>query len=247
MKMYYWTKVKNFGDLLSPLLVKRFCHLDSTLSTPEDSELVMTGSILEHLPHDYKGVIAGCGKLHRHSKLHLKHAKILGVRGHLSAHGLHGNHVIGDPGLLADELVPVVDKQYNLGIVPHWTDNELEHNPIFLKFNPLIIRAYGDPQDVITQISKCKKIVSSSLHGIILADALGIPRRIELPPRTVSHPHIEGDTFKWEDYSSSIGMKLTIGLTQEADRRIITAKQHELFDMMTEIQSLFKHECHRRH
>lgn len=204
----------------------------------------MTGSIIEHLPQDFKGVIAGSGKLHEKTKVDFHHAKILGLRGHLTAKGMKGNIVIADPGLLADELVPQVDKEFNLGIVPHWTDTELEKNPIFLKYRPKIIRVYGDPLEAITEISKCKKIVSSSLHGIILADALGIPRRIEIPPRSISHPHIEGGLFKWEDYSSSIGMRLKVGETQEPDRRIIAEKQSELFDMMDEIKSIFKHECH---
>ena len=239
MNIYYWKGKKNFGDLLTSLLINKFSHLTSQWSSPEEAELVVVGSILEHLPPDWKGFIAGCGKLHERTEVKLPHAKILALRGPLTAKGIKGSYILADPGLLADELVKDQDKQYDLGIIPHWTDNNLEIDPRFKKFNPRIIRVSDDPLKVIAEIGRCKKIVSSSLHGIILADAFGIPRRIEIPPRALSHPHQEGGLFKWKDYSESIGMKLEIGLTQEADRNIIIEKQNELFDVFEEIKSIF--------
>lgn len=239
MNVYYWKAKKNFGDLLTSYLLDKFTHLPSQWSDPKDAELVMVGSIIEHLPSDWGGVIAGCGKLHERTIVNLPKARIIGVRGPLTARGLKGNFVIGDPGLLANELVPLQDKEYDLGIVAHWTDKTLELDKRFLKFNPKIIKVGDDPLKVISEIGKCKKIVSSSLHGIILADSFGIPRRIEIPPRSLSHPHQEGGLFKWLDYSASLNIELKIGVTQEVDRNKITEKQHELFDMLEEVKTIF--------
>ena len=239
MNIYYWKDKKNFGDLLTGLLIKKFTSLPSTWTEPAKSELIMVGSILDKLPEDYSGVIAGCGKLHEHTKVNFPGAKILALRGPLTAAGVKGSFALGDPGLLADELVGYQDKKWELGIIPHWTDHTLEKNPIFLKYNPKIIRVSDDPLKVIREIGSCKKIVSSSLHGIILADAFGIPRRIEIAPRMISNPKTEGGIFKWNDYSLSINMKLRIGLTQEIDRNIITERQHELFDVLQEVKKLF--------
>ncbi len=239
MNVYYWTGKKNFGDLLTDLLIKRFTGLESNLVTPDKAELIMVGSILEHMPQDWGGIIAGVGKLHEKTQVDFPNAKILGLRGPLTAKGIKGDFVLADTGLLADELVPLEDKIYNLGIVPHWTDTKLENDPRFLKYSPKIIRVSDDPLKVIKEIGQCKKIISSSLHGIILADAFGIPRRIEISPRVLSHPHQEGGLYKWNDYSESIGMKLEIGLTQEPSRHIITGKQHELFDVFEEIKKIF--------
>ncbi len=247
MNIYYWNQKKNFGDLLTPLLLKRFTKLDSTWSKPEDAQLVCVGSIIEKLPQNWRGVIAGAGMLHESSRYSTAHL-VLGVRGPLTAKRMmYGasymkNFVLADPGLLADELVGDQDKIYNLGIVPHWTDKNLANNPTFKKFNPKIINVLDDPLKVIKEIGQCKKIVSSSLHGIILADAFGIPRRIEIAPRMLTHVHQEGGLFKWEDYSASINMKLEIGVTQEPDRNIIIEKQHELFDVFEEIKTLFSKE-----
>jgi len=239
LKTYYWNKRKNFGDLLTSLLLKRFTNLDSEWAEPHQSSLVMVGSIMHHLPRHYNGVIAGIGKLHETTSNVFPEAKMIGLRGELSAKGIKSNIAIGDPALLADELVPLVDKEYDLGIVPHWSDDKLALNPTFLKFKPIIIDVEDDPLWVITQICRCHKIVTSSLHGAILADAFGIPRRIELAPRMISHTHEEGGTFKWRDYLSSIGEELELGKTKQADYNKIIDRQHELYDVFKEIETLF--------
>lgn len=239
MRIYHWNAKQNFGDLLTSFLLKRFTRLDSTYASPADAELVMCGSILEHLPADWAGVIAGAGKLHEGTKVHFPNATFLGVRGPLTAKGLKGKLTLGDPGLLANELVPLEDKQYDLGIVAHWTDGKLSRDPRFTKYHPKIINVWDHPLKVVAEIGRCRKIVSSSLHGIILADAFGIPRRIEIAPRMLSHPKQEGGLFKWMDYSASLDMKLRIGVTQEADKNLVADKQSELFDMFEEIKKLF--------
>ena len=239
VKVYYWKRQKNFGDLLTTLLLKKFAHLDSEWVEPKDAELVVVGSVLDQLPEGWSGVIAGAGKLHEKTKLSFPNARILAVRGPLTAKGLKGNFVLGDPGLLADELVKIKDKRYNLGIIPHWTDTILEHDPRFIKYNPKIIHVGDNPLEVIQEISYCKKIVSSSLHGIILADAFGIPRRIEISPRVLSRPDQEGGLFKWLDYSASLGIKFEIGKTIEVDHNRVVEKEYELFDVLEEVKRIF--------
>lgn len=240
MNIYYWNKKKNFGDALAPLLIKHFCHLDSEWSEIQAADLILCGSILDHVPEWWNGVIAGAGFLHERKTYNLPDAKILAVRGPLSARALKLKGIVyADPGLLANELVPLEDKVYDLGIVAHWTDNDLQNNKIFKPYNPRVIRVDGDPLEVISEIGRCKKIVSSSLHGIILADAFGIPRRIEIPPRALTHAHQEGGLFKWKDYHSSINLPFIVGQTQTPDYNIITDKQHELFQIFEEIKTLF--------
>lgn len=247
MKCYYWNKKANFGDLLTGLLVKRFTGLESEWAPPGEAELVLCGSILEQIPYDFAGVIAGAGKLHEKTILNFPNANILALRGPLTARGFNGKKsdyfehcVFGDPGLLANELVKITDKKYDLGIIPHWTDIILENDHRFLKYNPKIIRVTDDPLQVISEIGMCKKIVSSSLHGIILADALGIPRRIEIAARMMSHSQQEGGLFKWQDYHVSLNMDFKIGVTQEADHNVIADKQSELFHVFEEIKKIFK-------
>jgi pyruvyltransferase len=52
---------------------------------------------------------------------------------------------------------------------------------------------------VSKEISKCRRVYSSSLHGLIVADSLGLPNVwIELSNKVI------GDGFKFHDYNSSI-------------------------------------------
>lgn len=239
VKVYYWNKVANFGDVLTPLLLKKFSNLTAQLSPVGDAELVVVGSIIDQLPKDWTGIIAGAGKLHELTTVPGA-ARVLALRGPLTAKGVSGNFAIGDPGLLADELIKKDGKRYELGLVPHWSDKKLEHNSTFLKYDPRIIRVSDDPLEVIREISRCKKIVSSSLHGIILADAFGIPRRIEIAPNMVEKPHQEGGLFKWKDYSASLGMPLRVGVTQQPSSIMVSERQHELFDVFRKLRREFR-------
>lgn len=242
IRVYYWKARANFGDRLTPLLLKRFSKLDSEWADIPDADLIGTGSLLDKIPNQWAGIILGTGKLHEETKVDLPFADILALRGPLSAKGVKGDYAIGDAGLLADELIDMPDKEYELGVVPHWSDTQLAHDPRFTRYSPKIIDVAGDPLEVIREIGSCKKIVSSSLHGVILADAFNIPRRIEIAPWMISRPKQEGGIFKWRDYSASLGMELEIGVTQEVERHVINDRQFELFDAFSEVRDYFDQE-----
>ncbi len=241
VKIYHWKGKPNFGDLVGGPLLKRFCGLRSEWATPMEAQLVMVGSVLEHLHSDYCGVIAGAGKLHEQLPVYFPDAIILLVRGKLTRDLLGLKRTcVGDPALLCNELVPLANKEFDLGIIPHWTDKELEFDSRFIRFTPKIIRVADDPIKVISEIGRCKRVVSSSLHGIIIADSFGIPRRIEIAHRMITHPSQEGGLFKWRDYSSGIGHKFKIGVMEQVDKNKIADKQSELFDVFERLKKIFK-------
>ena len=204
VRAFWWCLVSNFGDRLTPLLLHRFSRVTAEWAPAETAEVVCVGSILGNLVRPtYTGVILGSGKLFEDGIVP-PNANILALRGPLTARGVRGLFALGDPGLLADEMVVVNEKTHNLGIVAHWSDHKLEHDPRFAEFDPLIIRFNDDPLDVIRAIGSCKKIVSSSLHGLILADAFNIPRRFE---PTASWGK-EGGDFKVRDHCAAV--RLTV-------------------------------------
>ncbi len=199
MKAFWWTGKANFGDALAPLLLAHFADLEVTWAPAALADIVSTGSILDALPAGWAGIVAGSGKLHDRS-VHLGAARVLGVRGHLTREGAAGV-VVGDPGLLASELV-ATSRRFALGVVPHWSDNELFARELAASrrhcyAEPRLNRVDGDPLAVIAEIGACHKIVSSSLHGVIVADSFGIPRRAEPFPLMATSPH-EGGRFKWD-------------------------------------------------
>jgi pyruvyltransferase len=228
---YWWRGRPNFGDLLTPLLLSHFSDLQVVWAPIEEASFVCVGSVLDQLPRGWTGTVIGSGKLRPESKIDLSAAKVLALRGPLTAkgvRGVRGDFVIGDVGLLADELV-TVEKKHALGIVPHWSDTQLEHRPEFKRFDPVIIRPSEDPLEVVRKIGECRKIVASSLHGIIVADAFGIPRRIEMTERFAK----EGGDFKFRDHCAAVGLPFLVGVTQEPPRSKVQDRQHELYDVLT--------------
>ena len=101
--------------------------------------------------------------------------------------------------------------------MPHWSDKELAAKFTQLvpkQYSKIVIAPNGDPLEILRTIGACKRIVTSSLHGMIVADAFGIPRRTEL----CSQMEREGGRFKFDDYSASIQMPLELGKMQEPSR-----------------------------
>lgn len=228
---YWWTEIPNFGDALTPYLLDRFAHLEAFHASLANSNVITVGSVLDSIPRGWNGYIAGAGRIrYGRSMQGLLDAHILGVRGPLSAIGL-GDVAIGDPGLLANELVSVGERDITLGIVPHWSDTRLAYDPRF-KFTDsrIVISAWQHPLEVVRQIGRCEVIVTSSLHGAIVADAFGLPRRLEMAHRFKVDEY-EGGTFKFEDYNASIGLPFRIGERQQANWQKVSDVKDEIYDM----------------
>jgi|SRR5208337_555648 len=244
VKAYWWRGVSNFGDAIAPLLLERFAEIKVEWDTISRSSVASVGSILEHIPPLWDGYILGSGKLHEDSRLQVMqmgvlYPKILGLRGPLSARGIPGNYAIGDPGILVDELVGMQEKQWDLGILPHFMDEELV--PRFTKLMPpgtviLPINPGDDPLTVLRQIGGCRRIVTSSLHGMIAADAFGIPRRVEMCSKLAK----DGADFKFRDYSASIQTKWEPGKISEASRFRVEDVKFAVYDAFRALRSELK-------
>lgn len=226
LRSYWWKDVPNFGDLLTPYLLKHYAELDTEWSPIDQADLISTGSILGHASPWWGGHILGSGKLFAHDQVP-PNAKVWALRGPISAKGVRGSFALGDPGLLADELVPPQEKRYTLGILPHWSDKELTQRTEWDRYNPVRISPSWHPLDVIATIGACHKLITSSLHGLILADAFGIPRRFEWASRLDK----EGGDLKHRDYHASIGHRFEVGVTSEPNRFKVNDRRDELIDV----------------
>jgi pyruvyltransferase len=118
--------------------------------------------------------------------------------------GIECPEVYGDPALLLPMFFnPKVEKRFAVGLIPHYAD----------KGHPWLERQRRDPQvriiDVqggiqqfVAEVKACELIVSSSLHGLICADAYGIPNAWVMFSELIL-----GGAFKFRDYRLSIGAK----------------------------------------
>jgi pyruvyltransferase len=235
IKAYWWREVSNFGDALAPFLLEHFAGVKVEWSPVSHAEVASIGSILEHIPPLWDGYILGSGMLHEDSRLQIHQmttgisAKILAVRGPLTARVLPGTYALGDPGILADELVGLQAKHWDLGILPHFTDEELV--PRFQALVPSnftikVIDPTSHPLSVVSQIGQCRRLVTSSLHGMIVADAFGMPRRVEMAAANLR----DGGDFKFRDYSASIQTPWEPGKMMEVSRFRVEDLKFQIYD-----------------
>lgn len=206
VKTYWFTNDINFGDLLAPELLKHY-GLRPVLVSKNQADIISVGSHLDNLSEDYSGYIVGSGLIRDTIRVFPK-AKIRAVRGNLTREriGASPSTVLGDPGLLSNQLLKInQEKRYEIGFIPHYVDkNDPRIINIYQRYQEevCLIDVQKQPLDVISDIAKCNFILSSSLHGVIVADSLGIPNTwIVLSDKVV------GGGFKFYDYASSFGMK----------------------------------------
>lgn len=172
------------------------------------SDLLFIGSLVEDFTTP-NTIIWGSGALYGGDRpLRNKPKEVRAVRGKLTREYLLRNgvdcpEVYGDPALLCPMVyMPETDMKYELGIIPHIDD--LDHPAIkaLEKQGAHIIHitGYKHWHDVIDEICQCEVIASSSLHGLILADAYKIPN-VWI---TLKGELLGGD-FKFRDYFSGVG------------------------------------------
>lgn len=250
---YFWQENPNFGDSLAPIILEHFTNAKTDWAAPSNSDIVVTGSVLDILPpHGWRGIVAGAGALipwgsKVFHQIDLSQATVLGVRGPLTANlvlnaGWQSTDlVLGDPVLLVSELVPRLNLA-KFGVVPHCSDTELFAREFaraekYDYARPILIDPTWDPMVVVALISGCERIVSSSLHGLVVADSYGIPRRSEKFADMETNSY-EGGDFKFRDYGASIDQPIEWGTLQVAPKDKIEEIQSNLFRMFQELNRI---------
>ncbi len=204
VRTFWWTGKRNFGDLFTPELVSLYGY--TPIETPiAKAGIIGVGSLIHMIPEDYAGTLLGTGLI-SDTAVKLESAKFAAVRGELTKKKLDidPHTPTGDLGLLAPKLLSNIptQKKYVVGLVPHFVDKE---HPWIGKIqkelgnSATVIDVQDSAVKVVEKIAECEVIVSSSLHGIIVADSLNIPNVwMELSDKVI------GSGFKFWDYNSSI-------------------------------------------
>ena len=219
IRLFWWNEVKiqgkakeNYGDLLGRYLVEKISKKNVVWVKPNAFSIhniftpiyVTIGSILAHVTRNC--IIWGSGIISK--KYPAENAKFLAVRGpqtraFLLKKGYDVPEIYGDPALLLPRYYnPKIDKKYKIGIIPHYRDyKKVEHHYKKEKAILLIDLMTNDIEKTTNQFLKCEKIVSSSLHGIIVAHTYGIPAIWQKFSNDVF-----GDDIKYQDYFESVSI-----------------------------------------
>ena len=201
-------RINNFGDLLGPLVVELLCGASLRLAPNPNRphpgpRLLTVGSIL-HYARD-GDCIWGTGtrgntdpSRYRFSTLDVRAVRGPRTRAVLLERGIAVPEIYGDPALLLPELMPQLRswakaKTRSLTIVPNYAD----HAAMSVAHGRACLDPRGGVTDCLRTIAQSEAVVASSLHGLIVAESLGIPARLLAPARE--------SPFKYEDYYLGTG------------------------------------------
>lgn len=217
IRLFWWEKVVNFGDRMAADIVQAVSGRRVERASPFEAELFATGSIVTAAmrgagPRRKIGVpvVWGAGLMGAvPQELAARRVEYVAVRGPLTQALLDLRPLpLGDPGLLAVDLFAAPARGETIGIVLHHSQKaDPRVKARLLSAGPF---AFIDPTDpdhlgVIRQIAACRHVFSSGLHGLIVADAFGVPNTW-LDPAGIHH----SAAFKFHDYALSIRRMLNI-------------------------------------
>jgi pyruvyltransferase len=210
LRLHWWKAEPNFGDAINPLIVGHVAGRLVEHIGPHCADLFAIGSMLQvvkrtqKLPREAgeKLCVWGTGLLNPFfGHDFLDNVELALVRGPITAALLKREMKrFGDPGLLINDTLPFEGtRQDRIGIVPHYSLMEDNALLAFVASDPayLLIDPRGDAAEVCLQIAACAQVFASSLHGLIVADAYGVPNTWITP--------IGQSWLKYLDYAASIG------------------------------------------
>lgn len=202
----------NWGDALNSVLVHAICGVEPVwagdiVNVARRPIYYVIGSGLGNLRRPFCEVW-GTGFIGYSSSVKRAPYKIHAVRGPLSRRkfldaGIDCPDVYGDPALLWPRYYSPsgAGRRRRIGIVAHVKDAGLPWLKEISGDDDLkVIDICGGITDVVDEITACDLVISSSLHGLIVADAYGVAStwvrfEEESPDRW----------FKYRDYLASVG------------------------------------------
>lgn len=211
--VFYWDGTPNFGDVVGPYLISKITGKPVlNIKNLQYPGIMAVGSIIQML--DRKNmVIWGSGLIQKLTDKQMeafkKHnPKILSVRGqetakHLLEAGINvpDQSAYGDPALILPLFYsPLMSGPKRIGICPHYIHKSHFSKYITDKDNLKIIDVQKDLESVVDSISSSSVCISTSLHGLIVAQAYNIPW-VWLE---VFDNHLVGDDFKFKDFFSTL-------------------------------------------
>jgi hypothetical protein len=242
MKFYRYPHPSNVGDTLTPFILNHFVKdVDfSQVREAESGKLIAVGSIMRVIkPGD---TIWGSGVMRETDQFpQAKDCTFLAVRGKLSRDILIRDGgkvpaVYGDPAILLPLMYnPKIERTHKVGIIPHFVDTHLITKQFGNKLaghsDWKIIDVFLPYEEFINEVLSCEKVISSSLHGLIIAEAYGLEAEW-----VVLSEKVIGNGFKFRDYLTGTNRDPQgPGLFPKLDMKLLTKLQNNLLKALEKI------------
>ena len=197
----------NFGDILNPYLVEKLSGIPP-VRVKRGPRIIAIGSIVKFAKPGT--IIWGSGTPRMSDRLSAD-ADYRSVRGPLTRDlvlrsGGKVDPVYGDPALLMPLIYqPVLaPKKHRVGLILHQIhlNNPPRIDGVHI-ISPTRV-GHDEIEAFIDEVASCEHIVSTSLHGLVIAHAYGIPARWAV--MGADEPQVAGDGTKFHDHHLSVGI-----------------------------------------
>lgn len=224
--------LRNFGDELSQRIVAEVSGRRVRWAPPGSASVAGIGSVLEHVAaSNGRAAIWGTGlrrpEFAPSAWAGQRPSRFLAVRGTLTrdALGLDANTPLGDPGLIVRALYRRSTRPRGIVVIPHF----LAFNSLSARRRMALARSHGmrvlapsaGYDRICKEVSRAELVLSSSLHGMVIGDAL------DCPVQLVSFGRTEEPSFKFEDYQSVFGLPATFVSMAED---VLEGRMDDVFD-----------------
>lgn len=211
---YWWDSRANFGDAAGPWLLRQMAGrevINARRSQSEGRAVASIGSLCQMLER-HNVDIWGSGLLYEPDAKQLKRLSRLqgvmvhAVRGPLTRGVLRQTldwdvpEVYGDPALLFPRYFTPHKKSQDgaLAVLPHRQHRGLVEEAWGDRVS--VLNVADDVRNVVTQIASSEVCISTSLHGLIFAQAYGVPWLW----LNVHDQQLKGGDFKFDDFFSTL-------------------------------------------
>jgi hypothetical protein len=231
-----WMISNNIGDALTVWLIEKITG-QTPIYVPHEipfPKFMVCGSILNHATN--YTTVWGAG-LARADDIVERGVDIRCVRGPITSEIVRiqvGINVqdYGDPALLMPKYYwPDVTKQYKVGICPHYVHQAEVIQWLSGREDIKFLNVFCSPEQFVNDLLECEVVYSSSLHGLIIAHAYGVPTQwIEGTAK------LGGDNTKFRDYLQS----LLLAPRQPKEDEIYVPVTLHLQQLPKDINALYK-------
>jgi hypothetical protein len=204
-----WYRPRNFGDWVGPYLYQAIAGQQPFFLRRGRQHLAdcffAAGSILRHIHIPDRVTVWGSGIAFARDEI-ARPKQVFAVRGPRSRQrllelGYECPEVYGDPAILLPNFYRPKTRTVpgRIGWIPHFYD--LDIFKLAVADDVFLIDVTRPVEQVIDDIASCELTFSSSLHGLIVSHAYGVP--------TVWNQSIKdliGDGTKFYDYYESTGL-----------------------------------------
>jgi hypothetical protein len=197
----------NFGDILNPYIVEKLTGVPPRLSQ-QGRGILAIGSVIKFATD--KSIVWGSGTPRLGDPVDPR-ARFLAVRGPLTRQLVVSNggscpEIFGDPAWFLPRIYRPRPAQtrHELGLILHHSNMGDLRVGEGVKAISVLCEGYQGIEAFIDQVNSCERVMTTSLHGLIVCHAYGIPALwCEVVKDAAGVP---GDGTKFRDYLLSVGL-----------------------------------------